>query len=217
MPVAEDQNEVARNRAIWDLCKTVPSEMCSPIEGGRLSGKTNIKPQWRIQKMTEIFGPVGTGWWYEIIEQKEMAVTDGQVLLFMKIDLYYLLSDAKVSRPIPGVGCAFIIEKEKLGLHVSEYASKSALTDALGIAMKALGVGADVYDGTFEREQDVIQAQYDQYKIMLFQFLSQLGSQAYDAIMSTYQPVDDKLRGNAELQSEVYEKLQAAMPASGTG
>lgn len=31
---------------------------------------TDINPMWRIKRLTEIFGPVGVGWWHEVVEKK---------------------------------------------------------------------------------------------------------------------------------------------------
>ena len=36
------------------------------IKGGKLSGFTDINPMWRIQKLTELFGVCGVGWYTEI-------------------------------------------------------------------------------------------------------------------------------------------------------
>ena len=44
------------NLEIYNKVKSVPEHAQSKIFGGRLKGMTDIKPQWRIQKMTEIFG-----------------------------------------------------------------------------------------------------------------------------------------------------------------
>ena len=40
-----------------------------------------------------------------------------------------------------------LVEKEKAGLHFNDEAYKMAETDALSVAMKALGVGANIYSG----------------------------------------------------------------------
>ena len=58
------------NLEIYNKVKNVPFDCQNKIRGGRLSGMTDIKPQWRIQKMTEIFGICGVGWKFEIVEIK---------------------------------------------------------------------------------------------------------------------------------------------------
>ena len=51
------------NLKIYNMIKKVPDEAQKKITGGRLSGMTDIKPMWRIEKLTEIFGPCGLGWY----------------------------------------------------------------------------------------------------------------------------------------------------------
>ena len=46
---------------IYNKLKSVPEEAKKKITGGRLSGMTDIKPMWRIEKLTETFGPCGIG------------------------------------------------------------------------------------------------------------------------------------------------------------
>ena len=43
-----------------------------------------------------------------------------------------------------------LIAKEKAGLYTSDEAYKMAVTDALSVALKALGVAADIYLGNFD-------------------------------------------------------------------
>ena len=49
------------------------------------------------------------------------------------------------SDAIPGTGGSMFIAKERGGLYVNDECFKMALTDAISVACKALGVAADVY------------------------------------------------------------------------
>ena len=49
------------NLKIYNAVKKVPDEAKSAINGGRLKGKTEINPLWRIKVLTEQFGPCGIG------------------------------------------------------------------------------------------------------------------------------------------------------------
>ncbi len=157
--------ETKDNMRIWDQVKTPPSEVLKKIKGGRLKGMTDISPQWRLQKMTELFGAVGSGWKYTIDKLWTADGSDGQVCAFAWVSLYYSigksdtsykqeLSINKWSEPIPGIGGSMLIAKETGGLHTSDEAYKMAVTDALSVAMKALGVGADVYFGKTNGKTD---------------------------------------------------------------
>ena len=135
------------NMDYWDKLKSVPEEMTKTIGGGRLKGMTDIKPQWRLQRMTEIFGPIGIGWTYEITdkwtyEENVAEETSAHVSIILKIK-----NGDEWSEGIPGIGGSKLIAQEKSGPHHSDEAYKMALTDALSVAMKQLGVAADIYMG----------------------------------------------------------------------
>lgn len=132
------------NRQYWDAMRTPPKAALKTIRGGRLSGMTDISPQWRLQIMTETFGPIGFGWKYEIVNQWMERIGD-EVCVFSQINLY--VYDEKWSEAIPGIGGSRLATMEKNGQYVSDECYKMALTDALSVAMKQLGVGADVYLG----------------------------------------------------------------------
>lgn len=141
------------NLKIYNQAKTVPPEAQKPIESGRLKGMTDINPMWRIKRLTEIFGSCGAGWWYEIVEKRiEDDAATKQSAAFVDINLYYVNPDTgETSRPIPGTGGAVFVAQERNGPHMSDECFKMALTDAISVAAKALGVGADVY---FAKDRD---------------------------------------------------------------
>lgn len=132
------------NLEILELGWDVPAEAKKPISGGRLNGKTDISPMWRIRRLTEMFGPCGIGWWYVIKDQRLVEGADGEFKAFVDIDLYYRWGE-QVSQPIPGVGGNTFVEKG--GKYTSDECFKMALTDAISVAAKALGVGGSVYSG----------------------------------------------------------------------
>ncbi len=133
------------NMEIWDKVKQPPPAALREIKGGRLKGKTDINPQWRYQVMTEQFGMCGVGWRYEVVDLWAVEA-QSEVIAFAKIMLF-TCSDGKWSDGIPGVGGSMLVAKEASGLHVSDEAYKMAITDALSVAMKMLGVAANIYSG----------------------------------------------------------------------
>lgn len=134
------------NYRYWTPSQTPPPEALKPITGGRLQGMTDIKPQWRFEKATELFGPCGIGWWYTVDRLWTEQGANSEVLAFATISLYYKDGDT-VSQPIPGSGGSTLIAKEKNGMYNSDEAYKMAITDALSVAFKMLGFGADIYMG----------------------------------------------------------------------
>lgn len=129
---------------IYNAVRTVPENAKKPIYAGRLKGMTDINPMWRIQALTEQFGPVGIGWYYKTVRQWVEEGADGVKCAFVDIELY-IKHNNEWSMPIEGTGGNSFVAKEKSGLYTSDEAFKMALTDAISVACKALGFGADVY------------------------------------------------------------------------
>lgn len=121
-----------------------PKEALKTIKGGRLNGYTDINPMWRILALTEAFGPCGTGWKYTIDRQWTEPGANGEIAAFCNISLYIKAGEGW-SEAIPGTGGASFVAKERSGLYTSDEGYKMALTDALSVACKALGIGANVY------------------------------------------------------------------------
>lgn len=140
---------------IWNKVKTPPAKALKEIKGGRLKGFTDIDPMWRFEIMTEVFGQVGIGWTYEILKQwtetpEKDALTETQdICAFTNIQLKYRIDSETDdwSEWIPGTGGSKLAARESKGIHISDECYKMSLTDALSVAMKAIGIGADVYQG----------------------------------------------------------------------
>jgi hypothetical protein len=131
------------NMTIYDAFKTTPNEAKKTIKGGRLSGFTDINPQYRIMRLTEQFGPCGIGWYYEV-DRRWTEQAGNEVLCFVDISLYVKV-DGEWSKPICGTGGNGLLVQESKGLRASDEGYKMATTDALSVACKQLGIGADVY------------------------------------------------------------------------
>ena len=58
------------NMKIYEQARKVPDEAKKSITAGRLKGFTDVNPMYRIKRLTEMFGPCGIGWWYEITDKK---------------------------------------------------------------------------------------------------------------------------------------------------
>lgn len=156
-------SNVADYLRIYDAVRSVPEDAQKIIRGGRLNGMTNINPMWRIKKLTEQFGACGFGWYYDIRKMwLENSMASDEIVANVEIDLFVKIGD-EWSKPIRGVGGSMFLAQEKNGLHTDDEAYKKALTDAISVACKALGMGADIYwdsdstkyDRTADREEVV--------------------------------------------------------------
>lgn len=133
-----------KNMELYDRVRSVPPEAQKTIKGGRLNGFTDINAMWRIQKLTEEFGPCGIGWKYTLDREWTESGANGEIAAFVDISLYYKL-DGQWSEAIPGTGGSSFVSKETKGLYTSDECFKMALTDAISVAAKAIGMGADIY------------------------------------------------------------------------
>jgi len=91
------------NMNYYNMMKRPPKTALKQIQGGRLKGMTDIKPQWRTEVMTEVFGPCGIGWSYEIEKLWSEPAPDNQVFAFAKVTVKIKV-DGEWSQPIPGIG-----------------------------------------------------------------------------------------------------------------
>lgn len=135
------------NLSLYNQLRVVPEEAKKPITAGRLKGMTDINPVWRIKALTEAFGPCGVGWWYTV-DNKELVhdAATNQTAALVDITLYYVDPvSGHESKGIPGTGGASFVANEKNGPYMSDECYKMALTDALSVAAKSLGLAADVY------------------------------------------------------------------------
>ena len=201
------------NMTIYNATRDVPEEAKKPIKGGRLNGKTDINPMWRIKTLTEQFGPCGIGWYYNvtkqwIVEHEEESAAFVNIELFIKVD-------GEWSKPIFGNGGSMFATKEKNGIYVSDECYKMATTDALSVACKQLGFGADVYwdkDNTkYSRNSDAdTNGKEDERLAQVYEELKRIGYSVV-SICKTYKIND--VREMSDLQIKDFLQKAKKMPS----
>lgn len=132
------------NMSIYNAVRECPIEAQKKITGGRLAGFTDINPQWRYEMLTRTFGAAGVGWYFTIDKQWIEPGANGEIAAMCNISLY-LNNGGEWSKPIQGTGGSMFIANEKSGARTSDEAFKMALTDALSVACKVIGIGANIY------------------------------------------------------------------------
>lgn len=138
---------VDQNLRFYSQGCEVPVDALKEIRAGRLKGMSDVNPMWRMKRMTEIFGPVGFGWKYTI-DRFWTEVYGDEVKCFCTVNLFVRDPETKEwSEAIPGTGGSAIVSKESKGPYVNDEGYKMALTDALSIAMKPLGIGGNIWYG----------------------------------------------------------------------
>jgi uncharacterized short protein YbdD (DUF466 family) len=133
------------NMSIWDqLSKTDPKYTKSFGKFGKTL--TTTDPMYQIMKMTDMFGPVGEGWTYDV------KYNYADMCIFAELKIGWRNN---INEPFNWYGpvCAVnpLYQKDKL----DDEAPKKAMTDALTKAFSHLGVSADVFLGMFDNNKYV--------------------------------------------------------------
>ena len=151
------------HKEYFDKMSKPPATALKTIGGGRLKGMTDIKPQWRNRAMTELFGLCGFGWKYTIDRQWSEVAGNGEVMCFVNISLFVKIGETW-SDAIVGTGGSQVVELEKnydykgkqqtpdepkKTQYANDEGYKMALTDALSVAMKTIGIAGAIYEGSW--------------------------------------------------------------------
>lgn len=146
------------NRQFWDALRTPDPAATKKFDRGGFKG-TMTSPIYIAQRMTEVFGPVGLGWGWEIqhlyfIPAERPEVCHGQVLVWWKFP--ELVGDGPGGRcEIVHVGGGQLLKYRKVGgetkpVGYDDEAVKGIITDAIGKALSYLGMSADIHMGLFD-------------------------------------------------------------------
>lgn len=122
---------------IYNAGRSIPQGAVKKITGGAYgkAGLSDINPQWRIEKMTELFGPCGVGWIWVPID-----VWISENVCYAHITVQYRTEDGEFSHPVHGYGGTVM---GRMSDDSDVY--KSTCTDAVSNALRYLGIGADVW------------------------------------------------------------------------
>ena len=129
-----------KNMEIWNVLNKTNPNFTKPLPGYGGKKLTTIDPMYQIQMMTEMFGPVGKGWKYNV----EYKYQDG--LIFAEVCVQYC-QDHKWYEY--GPVCS-VQNLSKSNNKLDDEAPKKAMTDAMTKAFSHLGMSADVFLGKFD-------------------------------------------------------------------
>tara|TARA_R100001015_G_C4625752_1_gene184416 strand:- start:538 stop:1269 length:732 start_codon:yes stop_codon:yes gene_type:complete len=139
---------------LWDsLCKTDPKHTRGFSTRSGFKG-TTIDAMWLVKRMTETFGPAGSGWgWDQSTREVSVPMPDGQIemLAIAMVKIWWWDSSANERRYVPEqTGSAPLVLKRKRGPLLDEEAHKKATTNAFSKGCSYLGLGADVFMGQYD-------------------------------------------------------------------
>lgn len=161
-----------QNMRIWEQVQTTDTRYTKDAEvGGRKI--TSLNGTAMVMKATEMFGPVGIGWGWKVVEERfdeghEIYAGEGdkracigrEVGHTIKIALWFVQDGQRGE--IEQYGCTRYQYKTSYGMTTDGEAPKKSLTDAIKKALSMLGFSADVFLGMFDDQNYVQQLQAEQ-------------------------------------------------------
>ena len=135
--------------ALWDrVCRTDPQAV-KAITGKQYQGNSP-KPYYIVRRLTEEFGPCGTGWGFTILSERMERLTDKDVLHIAAVRLWYIDSEGKRGEFDQMGQTKAVYAKKDGGLMVDEDAPKKSVTDALVKCASYLGFAGDIFSGRWD-------------------------------------------------------------------
>ena len=167
------------NLSIWKQVQRTDPRFTKPLEGAGFQG-TSINSNYMFMRATEIFGPIGEGWGYEVVEEKFLDgkpltepvmennkqvalryLRDADGSLFceqnhsIKIQFWYMTKSGKKAE-FESYGATPYRYQTQYGMKVDGEVLKKSLTDAIKKALSMLGFSSDVYMGMYDDPEYLI-------------------------------------------------------------
>lgn len=201
------------NLSIWKQVQRTDPRFTKPLEGAGFQG-TSINSNYMFMRATEIFGPVGEGWGYEVVEEKFLDgkpltepvmennkqvalryLRDADGSLFceqnhsIKIQFWYRSKDGERCY-FESYGATPYRYQTQYGIKVDSEVIKKSLTDAIKKALSMLGFSSDVFMGMHDNPEYLIKNKME--------FEIKAASDNADDIVRLREELDDKFKRNTE-------------------
>lgn len=151
---------------LWDSVQGTDPKYTKDYKGAGGFQGTSINATYIVKRLTEKFGQIGSGWGYEILDERYDAggpLDDGKgnivcnsSLHTVKLRLWYKSGDERCH--VDHYGHTPYIYKNKFGIQTEMEPVKKSVTDALKKAASMLGFGADIHLGMFDDSEYVQEA-----------------------------------------------------------
>ena len=134
------------NMHLWNKLKRTDPKATKPFtRSGGFRG-TQIDPTWRLQMMTEVFGPVGKGWGYEQVDW-----TIAERMVFICARVWYV--DPETGEKCftgPQWGGTEMVRRRNGIEAPDDECFKMSMTDAVGKCLVQIGLAADIHMGQYD-------------------------------------------------------------------
>lgn len=144
------------NLETWDRFADIDPAFTKPITGKAYKG-TSPNPQYVIRCLTELFGPVGKGFGWEVIAEAFTPLGD-EILHWCRIRFWH----TDRANCFESYGQTKALMKTKNGFMSDEDAPKKSLTDAIIKAASHLGIAANIFLGRWDDQKyvDMVEQEY---------------------------------------------------------
>lgn len=137
------------NMELWKRAFVTDPRAVKPITGKPYKGNSP-KPFWLIQRATEEFGPIGTGWGVTVKSERFERVSETDTLHVAVVSVWYVL-DGKRSETFDQMGGTKAAYKADSGKFiVDEDAGKKSVTDGMVKCLSMLGFAGDIFSGMWD-------------------------------------------------------------------
>ncbi|EMG53124.1 putative exodeoxyribonuclease VIII [Ochrobactrum sp. CDB2] len=141
---------MSANLDLWEAHADIDPKYTKSITGKAYKG-TSPNPQYVIKCLTEMFGPVGQGFGWEVLAEDFTPLGD-EVLHWCRIRLWHTKREHYYEAY--GQTKALMKTRDK-GLMSDEDAPKKSLTDAIIKAASQLGIAANIFLGRWDDQKYV--------------------------------------------------------------
>lgn len=201
------------NLSIWKQVQRTDPRFTKPLEGAGFQG-TSINSNYMFMRATEIFGPIGEGWGYEVVEEKFLDgkpltepvlennkqvalryLRDADGSLFceqnhsIKIQFWYRSKDGKCCY-FESYGATPYRYQTQYGIKVDSEVIKKSLTDAIKKALSMLGFSSDVFMGMHDNPEYLIKNKME--------FEIKAASENAEDSVRIREELDEKFKRNTE-------------------
>ncbi|MGJ5719700.1 hypothetical protein ACSBQN_03535 [Morganella sp. B601] len=201
------------NLSIWKQVQRTDPRFTKPLEGAGFQG-TSINSNYMFMRATEIFGPIGEGWGYEVVEEKFLDgkpltepvlennkqialryLRDADGSLFceqnhsIKIQFWYRSKDGERCY-FESYGATPYRYQTQYGIKVDSEVIKKSLTDAIKKALSMLGFSSDVFMGMHDNPEYLIKNKME--------FEIKAASENAEDSVRIREELDEKFKRNTE-------------------
>ncbi|MBW5853149.1 transcription termination factor [Yersinia enterocolitica] len=174
--ITNKSEEAQGNLHIWKQVQRTDPQFTQKLDGVGYAG-TSINAEYMFMRATELFGPTGTGWGYEIFEDQMLPgapmsepiyegsrligkriLRDGDGTLITGLNhsigiRFWYLNNGERKEVISFGATPYLYMSNKSQTVCDGEAKKKSLTDAIKKALSMLGFSADIYLGYFDNPE----------------------------------------------------------------